>query len=137
MRKILRLSFAFSLMLLISSPMLYAQQRTISGTVLAEDNKTPLQGVTVKVKGTKRITQTDANGSFTIEANSGEVVQFTHVGYQTLDFKLGTANNISLSLKVSDNTMGDVVITALGIKKERKALGYSVSDLNAAGIDEK
>ncbi len=130
MRKILRLSFAFFLMLLISSPMLYAQQRTISGTVLAEDNTTPLQGVTVKVKGTNRVTQTDAHGVFSINASPDETLQFTYVGYQTVEVKAGTGN-VQVSLKPSDATMGEVVITALGIKKERKALGYSVTDLSA------
>lgn len=130
MRKILRLSFAFLLMLLISSPMLYAQQRTVSGTVLAEDNKTPLQGVTVRVKGTNRVTQTDAQGMFSINASTGETLQFTYVGYQTFEVKAGTGN-VQVNLKLADATMGEVVITALGIKKERKALGYSVSDLSA------
>jgi ferric enterobactin receptor len=130
MRKILRLSFAFLLMLLISSPMLYAQQRKISGTVLAEDNKTPLQGVTVKVKGTNRVTQTDAQGTFSINASPDETLQFTYVGYQTFEVKAGTGN-VQVNLKLTDATMGEVVITALGIKKERKALGYSVTDLSA------
>jgi TonB-linked SusC/RagA family outer membrane protein len=110
--------------------MLFAQQRTVSGTVISEDNKTPLQGVTVRVKGTNRVTQTDAQGTFSISASSGETLQFTYVGYQTLEVKAGTGN-VQVSLKLADATMGEVVITALGIKKERKALGYSVTDLSA------
>ncbi|HYM95381.1 MAG TPA: TonB-dependent receptor plug domain-containing protein, partial [Chitinophagaceae bacterium] len=133
MRKIIRLSFAFLLMLLVMSPVLYAQQRTISGTVLAEDNKTPLQGVTVKVKGTNRVTQTDAQGMFSITASSGETLEFTHVGYQTFEVKAGTGD-VQVNLKLTDATMGEVVVTALGIKKERKALGYSVTDLSAAEL---
>ncbi|HWC54698.1 MAG TPA: SusC/RagA family TonB-linked outer membrane protein [Chitinophagaceae bacterium] len=130
MRKILRLSFAFLLMLLCTSPLLYAQMRTISGTVMSEDNKTPLQGVTVKVKGTNRVTQTDAQGMFTIQASSGETLQFSYVGYEPYEIKAGTGN-VQVNLKIADATMGEVVVTALGIKKERKALGYAVTDLSA------
>lgn len=130
MRKFLLLSFAFLSMLFISSSMLYAQQRTISGTVLAEDNKTPLQGVTVSVKGTNRIAQTDAKGMFSINASPDETLEFTYVGYQTIEVKAGTGN-VQINLKSSDVIISEVVVTALGIKKERKALGYSVTDLSA------
>ncbi|MBS1920776.1 MAG: SusC/RagA family TonB-linked outer membrane protein [Bacteroidetes bacterium] len=130
MSKFLKLSFAFLLMLLVTSPVLFAQQRTINGTVISEDNNTPLQGVTVKVKGTNRATQTDAQGKFSINASSNEILQFSYVGYQALEQKAGTGN-LQVNLKLAESTMGDVVVTALGIKKERKALGYSVSELSA------
>ena len=70
MRKFSLLFSAFFLLLFGLTSSLLAQERTISGTVLSEDNKTPLAGVTVKVKGTtKRVTQTDAKGNFTIKIN--------------------------------------------------------------------
>ncbi len=136
MRKFIQLFFAYLLMLLLLSPSLFAQERTVSGTVLSEDNKTPLQGVTVKVKGTKRITQTDAKGAFTIKATSGETLQFTFVGYQTVDLKLGTSKSISLNLKISDNTMGEVVVTAMDIKRNPRELGYSVQQVSGKDIAE-
>ena len=69
MRKILRLFVACCLLMLLMPANLLAQERTITGTVLSDDNKSPLQGVTIRVKGTKRFTQTDANGKFTIKMN--------------------------------------------------------------------
>lgn len=131
MRKIPKMSLAFLLALFSLSPVLYAQQRTISGTVSAEDNNAPLQGVTIKVKGTNRAAQTDANGNYSIKVNNGETLEFSYVGYESTNVKVGTGNTISVSLKIASTTIGEVVVTALGIKKERKALGYSVSELSA------
>lgn len=130
MSKIFKLSFAILSLLLFTSSGLFAQERTINGTVLAEGSNSPLQGVTVRVKGTNNATQTDAQGKYSIQASSNATLQFTYVGYQTLEVKAG-AGNVDVNLKLADATMGEVVITALGIKKERKALGYSVTDLSA------
>ncbi len=134
MRKIPQLAFALLLMLLCISPSLHAQQRTISGTVTAEESNAPLQGVTVKVKGTNRATQTDANGNYSISATSAETLEFSYVGYESTEVRVGTGNNVSVSLKLSGTTIGEVVVTAMGIKKERKALGYSVTELNASEL---
>src|SRR6185295_19838195 len=87
MRKILRLLVALSLIILVLPPALHAQQRTVNGTVLSDDDKTPLAGVTVRVKGTRRLTQTDANGKFSIQVNTGETLEFSYVGYQPMDVK--------------------------------------------------
>ena len=130
MRKTLQLLTVFSLLMLLLPQAMMAQGRNISGTVLAED-QTPLPGVTVTVKGTNRSTQTDNNGHFNIQAASGETLQLSYVGYETQEIKIGNRSNVSISLKQAGNSMNEVVVTALGIKKERKALGYSVTDLNA------
>lgn len=134
MRKIPQLAFALLLMLLCILPSLHAQQRTISGTVTAEESNAPLQGVTVKVKGTNRATQTDANGNYSISATSPEILEFSYVGYESTEVRVGTGNNVSVSLKLSGTTIGEVVVTAMGIKKERKALGYSVTELKASEL---
>src|SRR5436190_13848375 len=117
MRKILRLLVALSMIILVLPPALHAQQKTLTGTVISEDNKTPLSGVTIRVKGTRRIVQTDANGRFTIKLNPGETLQVSYVGYQTEDIKPGDGGNIGVSLKTADNTMGEVVVTAMDIKR--------------------
>src|SRR5678816_3028624 len=109
MRKILQLLFTLLLMLFLLPPVLMAQDRTVTGTVLSEDSKTPLSGVTVRVKGTKRIVQTDANGKFSIRMNSGETLQLSYVGYQTVELKPGS-EVVGVSLKTADNTMGEVIV---------------------------
>ena len=135
MRKILHLCVALLLMLLMLPPALQAQQRTVSGTILSEDTKAPLQGVTVRVKGTKRFVQTDASGKFSIALNQGETLQFTYVGYSPVDVK-PDGNTVAISLKPSDNTMGEVVVTAMDIKRNPRELGYSVQKVSGAEIQE-
>jgi len=106
-------------------------QGLISGRVTSKSDNKPMSGVSVSVKGTLRNTQTDENGNFSISASAGEVLQFTSVGYATIEAKVGSSASINISLSNQEAQMGEVVVTALGIKRERKALGYSVSDLNA------
>ncbi len=130
MRKILRLFVGLLLVMIMLSPALQAQQRTITGSVLS-DTGSPLQGVTIKVKGTQRFTETDDKGNFTIQAGPGETLQFSFVGYEVQEMKPGTGNTLNISMKATESTLGEVVVTALGIKKEKRALGYAVSDLNA------
>jgi TonB-linked SusC/RagA family outer membrane protein len=108
----------------------FAQQRAISGTVLSEDN-TPVVGATVLLKGTTTGTQTDPNGKFTLSAGSTDVLVVSAVGFTTDEIRVGNSSIISITLQRQEGALNEVVVTALGIKKERKALGYSVSDLNA------
>ena len=136
MRKILQLFLSLSLMLLLLPPALQAQERTITGTILSEDNKTPLSGVTVRVKGTRRIVQTDANGKFSIKVNPGETLQVTYVGYQNYEVKPGDGGTVGISLKTADNTMGEVVVTAMDIKRSPRSLGYSAQGVSGKDIAE-
>lgn len=111
-----------------------AQNRTVSGTVITEDN-TPIAGVNVSVRGSTVAVSTNEAGLFTINANVGDILEFSYVGYQTYQHTLvDTDNNISITLIKNDNALEDVVVTAMGIRKERKALGYSVSDLSATEL---
>jgi TonB-linked SusC/RagA family outer membrane protein len=115
---------------------LYAQDRTVTGTVLSDDSKTALTGVTIRVKGTRRITQTDANGKFSIKVNTGEILQISSVGYETTDVKVGSGDVIGLSLKTADNTLGEVVVTAMDIKRNPRELGYSVQKVSGSEVQE-
>lgn len=108
---------------------LVAQAVPISGTVLSEDG-TPLAGVTVAVVGTDRATATDIRGKFTITAKEGATLEFSHVGYSKQRLKAKAGLEVRLSIGTTGQ-MEDVVVTAMGIKKERKALGYAVTELNA------
>ncbi len=136
MRKILQLFLAFAVMLLLLPQVMQAQERTITGTIVSEDNKTPLSGVTVRVKGTRKITQTDANGKFSIKVNPGETLQVTYVGYVTTDIKPSNSESLGISMKTADNTMGEVVVTAMDIKRSPRSLGYSIQKVDGAEIQE-
>jgi TonB-linked SusC/RagA family outer membrane protein len=136
MRKILHSFVAVLLLVLLLPPALEAQERTITGTILSDDSKSPMQGVTIRVKGTKRFVQTDANGKFTIKVNPGETLQLSYVGYEAMDVKPGDGNTVAVSLKPSDNAMGEVVVTAMDIKRNPRELGYSVQKVAGAEIQE-
>jgi ferric enterobactin receptor len=125
MRRLLYLLFG---LFLCASAM---AQGIIKGHVTSQNDNTPLRGVTVTVKGTNRSTQTDESGNFSINAAQGEVLQFSFVGFAPSEVKVGRGSNLDVSLGNQESQMGEVVVTALGIKKERKALGYSVTDLSA------
>jgi ferric enterobactin receptor len=108
---------------------LSAQTTPISGTVVGDDG-TPLAGATVAVKGTGNATKTGIDGKFSIQASGKQQLEISYVGYQNQVVKPVSGMTITLQQSTSGQ-MTDVVVTAMGIKKERKALGYAVSDLNA------
>jgi TonB-linked SusC/RagA family outer membrane protein len=129
MRKWKLFSLVMFVMLNMVTNNLRAQGTPFSGTVLSEDGA-PLPGVTVTVVGTTHATTTDINGKFTITANEGAMLEFSYVGYSKQKIKATAGMQVHLTMSASGQ-MEDVVVTAMGIKKERKALGYSVTELNA------
>ena len=112
----------------------FAQQKTVSGTV-SDENGLPLIGTTVLVVGTSSGTTTDFDGKYSIKAKAGDVLSYSYVGYATQNKTVGAASTINLSLQ-SDNTLDEVVVTALGIKRDEKALGYSVQSIKGEGMTE-
>src|ERR1041385_7293015 len=105
-------------------------QKTITGKVISDNNE-PLIGATVRLLGTNKSTLTRVDGSFQIQAKEGQTLQISYVGYEPQQIKVGAENSIGITLVKSTAAMNEVVVTALGIPKQRKALGYSVSDLSA------
>lgn len=134
MRKIFRVLVASLLVIFLLPAALHAQQRTITGTVLSDDDKTPLAGVTIRVRGTQRQTQTDANGNFSISVNPGETLQLSYVGYEAQDVRPGSGNTIAVSLKATDASLTEVVVTAMDIKRNPRELGYSVQKIDGEEI---
>lgn len=106
----------------------------ISGTVTGPDN-TPLPFVSVTVEGTGRGTATDQKGYFEMEANVGEVLVFSLVGHKTYKVRIeSNTSTLTVKLESNDGQMNEVVVTALGIKREAKQVGYSVQKIGAADI---
>ncbi|MCL4637464.1 MULTISPECIES: SusC/RagA family TonB-linked outer membrane protein [Olivibacter] len=115
--------------LLILLPTLnFARQRTITGTVL-DENTQPIAGASVLVKNTTQGTQTKSDGTFSLEVADNSVLVISYVGYQPKEVVVGDEQKIQVSL-VPDNQLSEVVVTALGIKREKKALGYVVQDVS-------
>lgn len=134
MRKFLRL--LLSGVLIICSPVLMAQQKTVTGTVVESDDSKPMAGVTVKVKGTDKATQTNENGVFSISVSKGQVLQFSYVGHKPREITVGDASTISVSMINSAAQMNEVVVTALDIKRSPRELGYSTPKLAGGEISQ-
>ena len=116
--------FTMILMLMaLGVQLVFAQQKTVSGTV-SDENGLPLPGATVIRAGTSSGTSTDFDGKYQLRANSGDVLEISYVGYTTQSITVGRANTYNVSLTL-DNTLDEVVVTALGIKRDKKALGYA------------
>ena len=129
MRKWKLFSLIMFVMLGMITNTLMAQGVPISGTVLSDDG-TPLVGVTITAVGTNQATVTDGQGKFTINANKNAQLEFSYVGFTTQRIKASAGMAVRLS-KGATGQMNEVVVTAMGIKKERKALGYSVTELSS------
>ena len=114
--------------LLLFSAAAFAQ--TISGTVTDEDRK-PVSGATVAVKGTVTSVATDAAGKFSISAPGTATLIVSYVGFTTQEILLNGRSTLSVSLSRSEATaLTEVVVTTLGVKKESKRLGYSATSVN-------
>ena len=104
---------------------IYAQ--TVKGTVVDGDKK-PVSGATITVKGTTRATSANAAGEFSISATGSEIIVVSNIGFGTLEVPVNNRSNITVSLLKSDGTELDaVVVTALGISKSAKKLGYAAT----------
>jgi TonB-linked SusC/RagA family outer membrane protein len=100
----------------------------ISGRI-ADNNNNPLSGVSVTIKGTTRGTTTNNRGEFIIEANKGDVLVFSSIGYTPTEITVGDDRSLSVTLVLNNQQLNEVVVTALGIRKERKSLGFSVTEV--------
>ncbi|HEX5552701.1 MAG TPA: SusC/RagA family TonB-linked outer membrane protein [Chitinophagaceae bacterium] len=108
-----------------------AQQKTVTGTVSAFRDGSALPGVTVKVKGTGQGTTTDAGGHYSISVPEGGTLQFTFVGFQSRDVTPGSGAVLDVQLQDAQSELGEIVVTAMGIKKEKRSLGYSVQEIGS------
>jgi TonB-linked SusC/RagA family outer membrane protein len=109
----------------------FAQTRSLTGVVKDSVNQ-PLVAATVKVKGAKTSTTTAADGSFTLTVPSGNIqLEVSYVGYNSINVPVSPdQTDISVVMAQGSNTISDVVVTALGIKKDERKLGYSVSTVS-------
>jgi len=108
----------------------FAQNRTITGTVTAKDDGLPIPGATVKVKGTTNATVTNSVGKYSLSVPSGASIVISFVGYETTTVATGTQTTVNVSLGTSANQLGEVVVTtSLGIKHSSKELGYAAQTI--------
>lgn len=121
------------LILCISGGASLFAQSTLTGTIT--DGTEPLIGATVLVKGTTKGTITDFDGKFELDApEEAETLVFTYTGYETMEMDIGSQTTFEIVMKETNITLGEVVVTALGVEREKKALGYAVQDVDASDL---
>ena len=125
------LTFLLALIVQIS----FAQEKTVSGTV--SDNTGSLPGVSVIIKGTSTGAETDFDGKYSIKATSGDVLVFNYLGYKTVEKTVGSANVIDVTLVEGGEVLDEIIVTAQGIKREKKALGYAVSEVKSEQLEQR
>ncbi|RUT78632.1 SusC/RagA family TonB-linked outer membrane protein [Ancylomarina longa] len=120
--------------LMLTFQMVTAQTREITGTVTSADDGLGIPGVSIVVKGTTSGTSSDLNGKYVINANPKDILVYSFVGMVTQEIVVGNNNQINVVLKTESIGMDEVVVTALGIKREKKALGYSVQEVKSEDL---
>lgn len=112
----------------LTTQFMCAQVKTIKGLV-SDENGLPLPGVSVLIQGTKTATQSDYDGMYTIQASPGDVLVFTYIGIKTKSVTVGSTTTVNVALTPDAQNLNEVVVTALGIKRQKKELGYAVQDV--------
>ncbi|MDB5010117.1 MAG: hypothetical protein JWQ06_906 [Mucilaginibacter sp.] len=124
MKKLILVGFCVLLLCIAQG---YAQNRTVSGTVTAKEDGLPIPGATVRVKGASTGIPTDINGKYTISAPNGATLVFSYVAYDTREVVLNGQSIVNVVLAQNNQQLNEVVVTALGINKSERSIGYSVS----------
>lgn len=124
------------LVISISGVQLYAQQITISGSI-SDEQGLPLPGVNVLIEGTSNGTQTDFDGNYAISAAIGQTLVFSYVGYTNTRKKITTKNEISFSMVLDAAGLQEVVVTAYGRKRKKRALSAAVTTNSSQSISRK
>ncbi|QKX03759.1 SusC/RagA family TonB-linked outer membrane protein [Aquimarina sp. TRL1] len=130
-----KFSVILTLFLAFVVQLTFAQEKTVSG-VISDNNGMPLPGVNILVKGTSSGTQSDFDGNYSIEVNKGAVLSFSYIGFSTKELVVGEESTINVQLEEDAAQLDEVVVTALGISRAKKSLGYSVQEVDGSAITE-
>lgn len=115
----------------------YAQNLTVSGTVTDKDTKEPLIGVNVLLKGTTIGTVTDFDGKYTLEVDDSKgTLQFSYISMKTVDEPINGRSTIDVAMASDSEALEEVVVTAMGIKRESKTLTYSAQTVGGKDLNE-
>jgi len=114
----------------------FAQDKSVTGTVTDQDGL-PLPGVNIVVEGTTNGTQTDFDGNYTITAATGQTLLFTYIGQKNVRQAVGAGNTVNVQMSEDAQALEEVVVTAQGIKREKKALGYAVTSVGSEQLEDR
>lgn len=113
----------------------WAQGRNVTGIVFDNDGKTPMVGTTILIKGTTTGVISNIDGSYSIKVGGDDaVLSFQSLGYDTQDVTVGTRTQINVTMKESAQKIDEVVVTALGLTRSQKSVGYAISKVGGEDL---
>ncbi len=130
MRKLLLTQFVLCLLAL---PLL-AQDRLLTGKVTSAEDNTPLPGVSILIKGTNQGTTSTADGTYQIRVSKGAVLQVSFIGFATETVKIDAQSIVDFVLKADASNLQEVVVTAQGIRKSQREIGYAISKVETEDV---
>ncbi|WP_290797122.1 SusC/RagA family TonB-linked outer membrane protein [Flavihumibacter sp. UBA7668] len=122
------------LLMLLISPLFLLAQDQISGRVFSKKDNTPLSSISVLVKGSTKGVATDVDGRFRIAAKQGDVLVISGVGITTQEVTVSGTGEIIINAVTNSNSLNEVVVTALGIRREKKKLGYAIQEVKGEDL---
>ena len=126
-------SLAFVCMFLVSTALYAQEKKTVTGTV--QDSKgVALANAAIKEKGTSNTVLSNERGAFTIRISPNAVLEVSYVGYDAIEIQTGSSDSYTITLQEKQGALQEVVVTSLGLSRQQKALGYSVSTIKAEDI---
>ncbi len=120
-------------LLILGTSTLFAQNKTVTGIVTSKSDGTTLPGVSVIVQGTTKGTQTDFDGKYSLEVSTGDILNFSFIGMKVQSITIGESNVYDIALEEDSASLDEVVVTALGIKRQKRSLTYATQKV---GTDE-
>ena len=110
----------------------HAQERSITGVVIGSDDNAGIPGVSIKVNGTNKGTNSGANGQFTVSASTNSILEFSMIGYTSKTVTVGNQSTLKVILDVDSRQLQEVVVTALGIKKDVRRIGVAIQSVDGS-----
>ncbi|MEA5460927.1 SusC/RagA family TonB-linked outer membrane protein [Arcicella sp. LKC2W] len=124
----------FTVLLLTFSLNAFSQERIVSGKIIDGAEKKPIAGATVRIKGTERGTSTNADGTYKIAVNDNAILQFSFIGFSSQEVQTGSKSIVNVILNEDIRQVEEVVVTALGISKERRSLTNAIQTVKGADL---
>jgi TonB-linked SusC/RagA family outer membrane protein len=110
----------------------FGQSRSLKGTVTSAEEKSGVPGVTIRVKGSSKGTLTDAQGAYSISVSGNDVLQFSMIGYTSKEVSVGNVSELNVVLSQDEKQLQEVVVTALGIKKDIRKIGVAIQSVDGS-----
>jgi TonB-linked SusC/RagA family outer membrane protein len=138
-RRVCRWISVYALFALLIGSAQAQSDLTITGKIVSSDDNKPMPGVSIVIKGTTSGTTSRADGTYSLNAKPNAVLTFSFIGFQPQEVTIGSGSGqprttIDITLRSDAQTLGEVVVTALGIKREKKALGYATQEIQGTAL---